>query len=243
MRYGRGIRTAALLGVLMSAAGCSDGDDGASGSSAPPTVSTATGTGIGTETPSSSPSPPQSPYSDNDTVLMAKGDCYEPVTDAAPGLTAETACDDPDAIGKVIKRAKEKTTQDTYIECPDATDDVLGISDTSGPELAGLREYVPYATGTGYACVRNLKAPHPGDPGGGGMKIRVGDCLWTSGPTDQYRELPCEGDTLPDLKIVGHPDWDDNCPRPDDIQLTQKSFPYITGLGGPTYCARRLTDL
>ncbi|MCX5561161.1 hypothetical protein [Streptomyces sp. NBC_00038] len=201
-------------------------------------MSTPAPAATGTATPSSSP--PQSPYSDSDTVLMAKGDCYGSVPDNAPGRVEEMACDAPDAIGKVLKRAKEKTTQDTYIDCPDSTDDVLGISDTGGPELAGSRDYTQYVNGIGYACVRNLKAPHPGDPGGGGMEIRVGDCLWTEGPDDQYREVPCEGETLPDLKIVGDLDLYGNCPREDDIQLTEDSFLSIAGLEGPTYCARRL---
>lgn len=243
MRYGRGIRAAVLLGVLVSAGGCSDGGDGAGGSSAPPAVSTPAATGIETETGAPSSSPPESPYSDSDTVLMAKGDCYGWVTDNAPGRAEEMACDDSDAVGKVIKRAKEKTTQDTYIDCPDPTDDVLGISDASGPELAGSRDYAQYVTGVGYACVRNLKAPHPGDAGGGGMEIRVGDCLWTEGPVDQYEEVPCEGEKLPDLKIVGDLDLYGNCPRADDIQVSEESFLDIAGLGGPTYCARRPTDL
>lgn len=123
--------------------GCSDGGDGAGGSSAPPAVSTPAATGIETETGAPSSSPPESPYSDSDTVLMAKGDCYGWVTDNAPGRAEEMACDDSDAVGKVIKRAKEKTTQDTYIDCPDPTDDVLGISDASGPELMRLTATTP----------------------------------------------------------------------------------------------------
>ncbi|MFD5629584.1 hypothetical protein [Streptomyces sp. NPDC127072] len=250
MRFGHGVRAAAVVAVLVWAAGCSDGGDGASGASSSPAVSTpaatgtgtgtSTGTGTGTGTPSSSP--PESPYNDSDTVLMAEGDCYGSVTGSAPGRVEEVACDDPDAIGKVLKRAEERTTQNTYIDCPGPTDDVLGISDAGGPELAGPRDYAQYVNGVGYACVRNLRAPHPGDPGGGGMEIRVGDCLWTSGPADQYEEVPCEGETLPDVRIVGQPDPDGNCPREDDIQLTEDSILDVAGLGGPTYCARRPTN-
>lgn len=168
MRYGRGIRTAVLLGVLVSAGGCSEGDDGTRGSSAPPAMSTPAATGTGTATPSSSP--PESPYRDSDNVLMAKGDCYGPATGDTEGRVEEVACDNTDAIGRVLKRVEEKTTAYTYIDCPDSTDDVLGISNATGPELAGPRDYLKYVNGVGYACVRNLEAPHPGEPGGGGME-------------------------------------------------------------------------
>jgi hypothetical protein len=60
---------------------------------------------------------------------------------------------------------------------------------------------------------------------------------------DRYEEVPCEGEKLPDVKIVGQPDLDDNCPREDDIQLTEDSILNVAGLGGPTYCARALTAL
>ncbi|MFI6274941.1 hypothetical protein [Streptomyces sp. NPDC050988] len=91
MRYGRVIRAAALLGVLVWAAGCSDGDDDARGSSAPPTVSTPATTG----TPSRSPSEPAY-YDNDDNVLMAKGDspaaCVRPVSKAlVPGERPESA--------------------------------------------------------------------------------------------------------------------------------------------------------
>jgi len=45
------------------------------------------------------------------------------------------------------------------------------------------------------ACVRNLKAPHPGDPGaGGGTNIIAGDCVFIVGMLDNgYEELPCDG--------------------------------------------------
>jgi len=240
MRYVRGLRVVVLLGTLVLASGCSDGDDGARGSSETSAASTLATTSAETATPSSSP--PQSPYSDTDTVLLAKDDCYGSAADDTEGRVEEMACDDPDAIGKVLKRVKEKMTRSTYIDCPGSTDDVLGVTDASGPELAGSRDYARWLGGVGYACVRNLKAPHPGDPGGGGMEIRVGDCLWTSGPTDQYKEVPCEGETLPDLKIVGEPDLYGNCPRKDDIKLAEDSYLDIAGLDGPTYCARHVTQ-
>ncbi|MEU5341947.1 hypothetical protein AB0H18_14105 [Streptomyces sp. NPDC020766] len=215
------MRAAALLGVLVWAAGCSDGgDDEARGSSASPTVSTPATNG----TPSSSPSKPAYyDNDDNDNVLMAKGDCYGP----------------PDAIGKVLKRVEKKTTVYTYVDCSESADDVLGISGEPGWEVAGSRDYAKYVVGEGYACVRNLKAPHPGEPGEGGMEIRVGDCLEASDTGDRYEEVPCEGEVLPDVKVIGEPDLDNHCPRKGDTQLTEKSILDVSGLGGgPVYCAR-----
>ncbi|MCX5602274.1 hypothetical protein OG418_45650 [Streptomyces phaeochromogenes] len=239
MRYGRVVRAIALLGVLVWAAGCSDGDEEARGSSAPPTVSTPATTG----TPSSSSSKPAY-YDNDDNVLMAKGDCYGPPRDVEQGHAVEMPCDDPDAIGKVLKRVEKKTTVYTYIDCSDSTDDVLGISGDPGWEVAGSRDYLKYVAGVGYACVRNLKAPHPGEPGQGGMEIRVGDCLEASDTGDKYEEVPCDGEVLPDVKVIGRPDLDNNCPRKDDTQLTEESILNVSGLGGgPVYCARAYAEL
>lgn len=238
MRYGRVVRAAALLGVLVWAAGCSDGDDEARGSSTSPTVSAPATTG----TPSSSSSRPAY-YDNDDNVLMAKGDCYGPPRGDEQGHAVEMPCDDPDAIGKVLKRVEKKTTLYTYTDCSDSTDDVLGISGDPGWEVAGSRDYAEYAVGEGYACVRNLKAPHPGEPGEGGMEIRVGDCLEASDTGDRYEEVPCEGEVLPDVKVIGQPDLDNNCPRKDDTRLTEESILDVAGLGGgPDYCARAFAD-
>ena len=130
MRYGRVVRAIALLGVLVWAAGCSDGDEEAR-SSAPPTASTPATTG----TPSSSSSKPAY-YDNGDNVLMAKGDCYGPPRGDEQGHAVEMPCDDPDAIGKVLKRVEKKTTVYTYIDVSDSTDDVLGISGDPGWEVA-----------------------------------------------------------------------------------------------------------
>ncbi|MGW1777765.1 hypothetical protein ACWCQQ_01325 [Streptomyces sp. NPDC002143] len=85
----------------------------------------------------------------------------------------EMPCADPDAIGKVLERVEEEMGMGSYSDCPDSTDDVLGITGEPGWEIAGSRDYVKYASGMGYACVRTLKAPHPGEPGGGGLEYCV----------------------------------------------------------------------
>ncbi|MCZ9346123.1 hypothetical protein NGM37_51245, partial [Streptomyces sp. TRM76130] len=56
----------------------------------------------------------------------------------------------------------------------------------------------------GYACMRNLQPPHPGDPGsGGGPRTIVGDCVYEAGD-GQVRETPCAGtgERAPQYKVV-----------------------------------------
>ncbi|MFJ4091643.1 hypothetical protein ACIPYS_08685 [Kitasatospora sp. NPDC089913] len=89
--------------------------------------------------------------------------------------------------------------------CKDDTDFVLDL----GPNLVrasggiarpGLNE--------AYACLRNLNAPHPGDPGqGGGPMIGVGDCVVKATGTDGRafgRETKCDGtgSSEPEYKVV-----------------------------------------
>ncbi|MEU3611972.1 hypothetical protein ABZ725_06590 [Streptomyces sp. NPDC006872] len=236
MRYGRGIRVAVLLGVLTLTAACSNGDDG-DGEDAAGVTSTQSAPDA-----SSSPSPSESPYYDgDDNVLMAKDDCYGPPTGDQQGQVVEMPCEDPDAIGKVLKRVEEEIGMGSYADCPDATDDVLGITGEPGWEIAGSRDYVKYASGVGYACVRNLRAPHPGEPGGGGMDIDIGDCVEASDTGEKYEEVPCEGEVVPDGKVVDMTDADGRCPRTDDTVVRENSLG-STILGALEYCVRAYTQ-
>ncbi|MFE9723648.1 hypothetical protein ACFYQ5_08645 [Streptomyces sp. NPDC005794] len=84
--------------------------------------------------------------------------------------------------------------------CPPTTDFVLHISQgggpaappvpsRSGPELSPSSPAGP----RGYACMRNLESPHPGDPGqGGGPLTVVGDCVY-SFREGEVRETACDG--------------------------------------------------
>jgi len=60
--------------------------------------------------------------------------------------------------------------------CPATTDFVLHISAQGSSARAAT---CPYRRG--YACMRNLEPPHPGDPGGGWAPQIVGDCVYGSG--------------------------------------------------------------
>jgi len=82
--------------------------------------------------------------------------------------------------------------------------------------------------------VRYLKGPHPGDPGGGGMDIRVGDCL--SG-TGTYREVACDGNEAT-YKIVKQTIKGQNCPQKNDILVSTDTLLDQVGLSSLAYCAR-----
>ncbi|MFF7328660.1 hypothetical protein [Streptomyces sp. NPDC008150] len=73
--------------------------------------------------------------------------------------------------------------------CPGDTDFVLHIArQRPAPGTTG-GAVVP----AGYACMRNLEPPHPGDPGaGGGPRTVVGDCVYGSG-TGEVHETACDG--------------------------------------------------
>jgi hypothetical protein len=104
--------------------------------------------------------------------------------------------------------------------CPETTDFVLHISP------AGT---VP----RGYACMRNLEPPHPGDPGGGGgPRTIVGDCVYSAGK-GEVRETACDGKGphAPQYKVTSAVARRSQCPAPTALYVQ---------LGGsrPVGCAR-----
>ncbi|MFD7813857.1 hypothetical protein ACFV6E_13045 [Streptomyces sp. NPDC059785] len=73
--------------------------------------------------------------------------------------------------------------------CPATTDFVLHISEARPAADEDGDGTVPQ----GYACMRALEGPHPGDPGGGGgPHTIVGDCVYGAGG-GQVRETACDG--------------------------------------------------
>ncbi|MFE3851559.1 hypothetical protein ACFXPN_10480 [Streptomyces griseorubiginosus] len=99
----------------------------------------------------------------------------------------EVPCTSERAAARVVAR-HDGTTADGP-PCPATTDFVLHISAQSQISDEDGDGAVPQ----GYACMRNLEPPHPGDPGGGGgPRTIVGDCVYGSGG-GQVRETPCDG--------------------------------------------------
>ncbi len=130
----------------------------------------------------------------------AVGECA--VLDVAPEPDEyiQVPCDAPTAAVQLSQVVPSPAPPGSH--CPQGTDTVAQVTaDTSvgraAPELW---------------CLRNVAAPHPGDPGGGGGELVVGDCLGAA-PSGQSIEVPCDGTGLPPEYLVGWlPDANGVCP-------------------------------
>ncbi|MER5749799.1 hypothetical protein [Streptomyces sp. NPDC002088] len=139
----------------------------------------------------------------------------------------EVPCAGERAAARVVARY-DGTVSDGP-PCPATTDFVLHISEqstTSDEDGDGT-------VAQGYACMRNLEPPHPGDPGGGGgPRTIVGDCVYGSGD-GQVRETACDGSGAkrPQYKVVKAVDARAKCPASTALYVQ---------LGGtdPVGCAR-----
>ncbi|MGR4850045.1 hypothetical protein [Streptomyces sp. LARHCF252] len=115
--------------------------------------------------------------------------------------------------------------------CPATTDFVLHISE----QRPASDEDGDGAVPRGYACMRNLQPPHPGDPGGGGgPRTVVGDCVYSSGD-GQVRETACDGkgERKPEYRVTRAVAGRADCPGSTALYVR---------LGGdrPVGCARPL---
>ncbi|MDT0391198.1 MULTISPECIES: hypothetical protein [Streptomyces] len=158
-------------------------------------------------------------------VFLAVGEC------SSFGTTSfsEVPCTGERAAARVVTR-HDGTVRDGP-RCPATTDFVLHISE----QRPSSDEDGDGAVPQGYACMRNLQPPHPGDPGGGGgPRTIVGDCVYSSGD-GQVRETACdgEGEREPEYKVTRAVPKRSGCP--DSTAL------YVR-LGGdrPVGCARPL---
>ncbi|WP_344051815.1 hypothetical protein [Streptomyces thermoalcalitolerans] len=118
--------------------------------------------------------------SGQDTVFLAVNEC------SSFGTTSftEAPCSSERAAARVI--ARHDGRPDDGPPCPPTTDFVLHIGTQPAADGKGT---IPQ----GYACMRNLQPPHPGDPGGGGgPRTIVGDCVHSAG-RGQVRETACDG--------------------------------------------------
>ncbi|WP_326752861.1 hypothetical protein OH738_25820 [Streptomyces hirsutus] len=120
----------------------------------------------------------------------------------------EVSCTGERAAARVVAR-HDGTVRDGP-RCPATTDFVLHISE----QRPASDEDGDGAVPRGYACMRNLQPPHPGDPGGGGgPRTIVGDCV--RGLDDgQVRETACdgEGEQRPEYRVTEAVDARSRCP-------------------------------
>ncbi|MGC0340540.1 hypothetical protein RKD20_005574 [Streptomyces sp. SLBN-8D4] len=141
----------------------------------------------------------------------------------------EVPCSGERAAARVV--ARHDGTPADGPPCPATTDFVLHISEQSQISDEDGDGAVPQ----GYACMRNLQPPHPGDPGGGGgPRTIVGDCVYGSG-SGQVRETACDGGGArkPQYKVVKAVAARSRCPLSTALYVQ---------LGGPqpVGCARPL---
>lgn len=141
----------------------------------------------------------------------------------------EVPCTSERAAARVVARYDGKVSDGPL--CPATTDFVLHISRQSPSADEDGDGSIPQ----GYACMRNLEPPHPGDPGGGGgPRTIVGDCVYGSG-NGQVRETACDGSggRKPQYKVVEAVATRAQCPAATALYV------HLEG-AQPVGCARRM---
>ncbi|WP_037676376.1 hypothetical protein [Streptomyces griseus] len=142
----------------------------------------------------------------------------------------EVPCAGERAAARVV--ARHDGTVGDGPACPATTDFVLHISEQSTASDEDGDGAVP----RGYACMRKLATPHPGDPGGGGgPRTIVGDCVYGLGD-GRVRETACggEGGHTPEYEVTKAVDTRAKCP------VSTALYVQLGGVEKPVGCARRL---
>ncbi|WP_372337750.1 hypothetical protein [Streptomyces sp. MK5] len=208
MRRSGAVGVACALPVLLAAllTGCQRPTSGSAGQDGRPTATAPRPVGYGA-------------------VFLGTGEC------SSFGTTSftEVACTSERAAARVI--ARHDGSPDGGPPCPANTDFVLHISAQRPASHEDGDGVIPQ----GYACMRNLEPPHPGDPGGGGgPRTVVGDCVYGAG-RGQVRETACDGTgrRRPEYRVVRAVRTRDRCPPATALYVE---------LGGtdPVGCARRI---
>ncbi|MFG2769288.1 hypothetical protein [Streptomyces sp. NPDC048350] len=161
---------------------------------------------------------------DHGAMFLGPGDCS-----TRGAVFREVPCTSEKAVARVTTRYQG--AQSGGPTCPATTDFVLHVSESRPAADENGDGSVP----RGYACMRNLEAPHPGDPGeGGGPHTIVGDCVSSSGE-GRVKETACDGSGAgaPAFRVASAVTSRDHCPSTTAL---------FVALGGerPVGCARRL---
>ncbi|GHF36188.1 hypothetical protein GCM10010218_17120 [Streptomyces mashuensis] len=156
-------------------------------------------------------------------VFLGQGTC------AGRGRTAFTEVDCASGQATAAVLARYYGPQSGGPRCPGETDFVLHITavDAGTSETDSVPE--------GYACMRNLLPPHPGDPGmGGGPLTVVGDCVYME-RHGVVKETACDGsqEHAPEYRVRSEALRRADCPAGTDLYVQ-------VGGGTPVGCARRL---
>lgn len=164
-----------------------------------PTASTATTAAAASTTVPEAAATPGSTAAGDVTRAPVVGECAAAV-EGTPWQYVYRACDDERATVRLTQTLPSPAPADS--SCPEGTDTVAQVTQDAGS-----------AAGDGALwCLRNLSPPHPGDPGGGGGQLVVGDCLGTA-TSGRSVEVPCEGgDPSPEYRVGWMPDAAGACP-------------------------------
>nr|WP_229821008.1 hypothetical protein [Streptomyces ruber] len=220
------VRPAVAAVVLAAAAvlaGChqSSGVAGAPGTSAAPGA----GPGLDGTAPAATRTSSHRSYG---AVFLGIDEC------SSFGTTSftEVSCAGERAAARVVARHDGKVSEGP--PCPATTDFVLHISE-SGSSYDEYDEDGDGRVVRGYACMRRLQPPHPGDPGaGGGPRTIPGDCVYGAG-RGEVRETACDGGgrNAPEYKVTRAVTERARCPASTTLYVD---------LGGPepVGCARPL---
>ncbi|MFG2089205.1 MULTISPECIES: hypothetical protein [unclassified Spirillospora] len=125
-------------------------------------------------------------------------------------------CDDSEAKAKVLKVTGEgeatayRFGAQAQPDCPAGTDGVTNVTVKTGD-----KHYFE-------ACVRNVKGPHPGDPGAGGALLSAGDCV-SGGSVGFGKEAPCSGSKWYG-KVIARVDTEQSCPAKTLETMKMRSF-------------------
>ncbi|QIB45717.1 hypothetical protein [Streptomyces aureoverticillatus] len=131
-------------------------------------------------------------------VFLGAGEC----SSWGREFFTEVPCGSERAAARVIARHGGRSGDGPL--CPARSDFILHVS-------------VP----RGYACMRNLEAPHPGDPGaGGGPRTVVGDCVYGVG-RGEVRETACDGSGRrgPEYRVTASAAERALCPAGTDLYV------------------------
>ncbi|HEY5834454.1 LppU/SCO3897 family protein [Streptomyces sp.] len=181
---------------------------------------------------------------------FAKGSCVadDPLASEDSAFLAVVPCTDPAAFAKVLEREAFDATKAS--KCPKEAakaDKLVQLSRPGQGKDAGQVQYAP-------VCLRNLRAPHPGDPGqGGGPNIVKGDCLVekrsyrlpTTGSGTSTFETACAGTgaDAPGYRVIAlgtatilRGDKGIPCPRTTQVEFRTEDEAFM----GTIYCAVRL---
>ncbi|QOV46794.1 hypothetical protein IPT68_13440 [Streptomyces chromofuscus] len=174
--------------------------------------------------PGPGPSPTPARSSGFGAVFLAVDEC------SSFGTTSftEVPCSGERAAARVVARHDGRAGDGP--PCPATTDFVLHISERRPSHDEDGDGVVP----RGYACMRSLQPPHPGDPGGGGgPRTIVGDCLYDAGD-GQVRETACDstGRGRPEYQVT------EAVPARVDCPATTALYVHLGG-ENPVGCARR----